>query len=84
MPDPTTGVGHVPQVSWNDVQVEMKDRLTSGRPNIHPNVVAIGLLAQLDRRFGGVYRSDESCLFLSRGLEPILDMPARDEQGMPR
>jgi hypothetical protein len=58
VPDATAGIIHISQVPWNDVKMEVEDRLTSRMADVQADIVSVRPIAQLDRSLGRVYCSD--------------------------
>lgn len=78
------GVLDIPLVAGNDMYMDMKNTLSGGRPDIHPDVVAIGFELRVQQpAFFGDQPHAGGDLF-RRQVEKTGDMPTRDDHGMAR
>ena len=84
MPHASLGIIDITLVAGNDVNMDMEDTLPGCRPNIHANVVAVGieLLVQQAALLGD--KPHASIDLFGRQVEKAGDMSTRDDQRMPR
>ena len=74
---PTTWIINITHEARNDMQVQVRNGLTSGRSNVDSDVKAIGAMVLLDSTFRDVDACQELGLFSLRGFEPRIHMPLR-------
>ena len=84
MPHTPLGVLNITLVTGNEVNMDMEDTLSSRRPNIHADVVAVRLelLVQQPALFS--YKCHASVDLFGCQVEKAGDMATRDDQRMPR
>ena len=84
MPHAPLGILDITLVAGNDVNMGMEDTLPGRRPNIHANVVAVGieLLVQQPALLG--YKLHAGVDLFGRQVEKAGDMSTRDDHRMTR
>ena len=84
MPHASLGIFDIALVAGNDVNMDMEDTLPSCRPNIHTNIIAVGieLLVQQAPLLGD--KPHAGADLFRRQVEKAGDMSTRDDQRMPR
>ena len=84
MPHAPLGVFDIALVAGNDVNMDMQDTLARRRPNIHANVVTVGLelLVQQPALLG--YKLHAGVDLFGRQVEKAGDMATRHDQRMTR
>lgn len=78
------GVFDIPLVAGNDVNMDMKNTLPGRRPDIHPDVVAVGLELRIQQPALLGDQPHAGVDLFRRQVEKARDMPLRDDQGMAR
>ena len=76
----STGVGQVPGVAGDDVDVEVGDGLSSGGVNIDADVESIRLMPAKDLLTDSLDPFEQSGLLVPGGVEPGGDVTARNNQ----
>lgn len=84
VPDPSARVRHVAAVPWDHVHVDVEDRLTRYGAVVQAEVVALGVVRLVERTLHGNKQIPEACTLGAVELEEIGDMPARNDERVPR
>ena len=77
-------VGGVAAVARDDVAMEVHHGLACNLAAVHADVVAVGLVALFDPRFGPIDGIWQRRLLLRRQPKPIRTQPVRNDQHVPR
>ena len=76
------GITNIALVSWDEMDVKVKNRLTSGGAAVDTYIVSIGLVILLNGGFGLINGADEGHVFLGRGFEPRRNVSSRNQERM--
>jgi hypothetical protein len=79
VPNTAARIGDVTAVARDDVNVEVEG---SGRADVHTEVVAVGLMGDLDGLASDGDRRQQRRVLLGGCVEPGSHMTTRDEQGV--
>ena len=84
MPHAPLGILDITLVAGNDVNMDMEDTLPGRGPNIHTDVVAVGLELRVQQAALLGYKPHAGVDLFGRQVEKAGDMTTRDDQRMPR
>lgn len=84
MPHPSAGVGHIPTIAGDHVDVQMVHRLPGSLARVPTDVEAVRRISLQDFVACGLERIQELSLLGCTGGEPISHMASRDQQGVTR
>ena len=65
------------------MHVNVHARLAGGAPDVHADIIAVGMKLGIDVRLGAIEQRDNARLFGRRHVEEIRNMTARDDQHVP-
>ena len=77
MPHAPLGILDIPRVAGNDVNMDVVDTLPGRRPDIHPDVVAVGAELFIEELFFLINQVHASCHLFGRQVEEAGDMALR-------
>ena len=84
MPHAPLGILDISLVAGNDVNMDMEDALPGRGPNIHTDVVAVGLELRVQQAALLGDKPHAGVDLFGRQVEKTGDMTTRDDQRMPR
>jgi hypothetical protein len=76
------GIANITVVSWDEMDVKVKNRLACRGAAVDTYIVSIGLVILLNGGFGLINGADEGHVFLGRGLEPRRNVSSRNQERM--
>ena len=82
--DPAPRIGNVALIARNNVEMQVEDGLPGGLAHVDPDVETVGMISTNDLLPHPVDRLNKGGLLLAGGLKPGRDMPAGDNQCVPR
>jgi len=84
MPHSALGVLNVSFIAGDDVDMDMKDALSGGRPHIYADIVSIRIKLLVEAFFFFLNKTHAGSDFFCCQVEKTGDMPTRDDQGVSR
>jgi hypothetical protein len=86
MADAATRIWYITEITWDDVDMDMRDRLARGGTGVEADIVAIGFRVQLEveKALGFLDQGHERSLFVVTGIEPSFDNSTGSNEHMAR
>jgi hypothetical protein len=76
------GIANIAVVSWDEMDVKVKNRLACGCATVDTYIVSIGLVILLNGGLGLINGAYEGNVFFRRGLEPRRNVSSRNQERM--
>ncbi len=78
------GIFHVAAIAWDDVDVDVRDRLSGSRADVDTDIIAVGFKLLVELPLHAVNQLPDSCLFRRGSVEIALYVAMRYHQAMTR
>jgi hypothetical protein len=78
--NPTAWISHITNIAWDQMDVDMHARLTSGPSDVDANVVSVGPMLVLDYMMCPIQETKYSGLLLGCHVKETCDMALWDDK----